>query len=188
MTNEEMLIKLAKKGDTNAFEQIVKLYEKAVYNSALYVTKNREDALDVSQEVFIKLWRSLPTYRGEASLKTWVATITKNCTIDYVRARNQRQSASLTDSESEEQLDVADPDISSDPQKSFERDERARAVRKAVASLDEPIRQTLILREFHGLSYAEIAAALQISEGTVKSRISRGREQVKEFLKIGNFL
>ena len=188
MTSEEMLIRLAKKGDSAAFEQIVKLYEKAVYNSALYVTKNREDALDVSQEVFIKLWRSLPSYRGEASLKTWIATITKNCAIDYVRARNQKQAASLTDGENEEQHDIADTDISSDPQKSFERDERAKAVRKAVASLDEPIRQTLILREFHGLSYAEIATALQISEGTVKSRISRGREQVKEFLKIGNFL
>ena len=188
MTSEEILIKLAKSGDGKAFEQIVKLYEKAVYNSALYITKNREDALDISQEVFIKLWRTLPSYRGEASLKTWIATITKNCSIDYIRARNQKQTASLTFGEDEKEIDVIDRSMSSDPQKSLEQKELGAAIKKAVTSLDEPLRQTLILREFHGLSYLEIANLLKISEGTVKSRISRGREQIKDFLKRGNFL
>ena len=188
MTSEEMLIKLAKSGDEKAFEQIVKLYEKAVYNSALYIAKSREDALDISQDVFIKLWHTLPSYRGDASLKTWIATITKNCAIDYIRARNQKQTAPLTFGEDEKESDIIDESPSSDPQKSYEQKERAKAVRKAVNSLDEPIRQTLILREFHNLSYAKIAVVLKISEGTVKSRISRGREQIKEFLKSGNFL
>lgn len=188
MTSEELLIKRAKSGDEQAFADIVRLYEKAVYNSALYIAKSRDDALDISQEVFLKLWRTLPSYRGDASLKTWIATITKTCAIDYVRSRNQKSVASLTVGADEKETDVVDEDISSDPEKSLEQKERIAAVRKAVASLDEPIRQTLILREFHNLSYAEIATVMKISEGTVKSRISRGREQVKEFLKSGNFL
>ena len=188
MTSEEMLIKRAKSGDEQAFAEIVKLYEKTVYNSALYISQNREDAFDISQEVFLKLWRALPSYRGDASLKTWIAAITKNSAIDYVRARNQKSAASLTLDGDEKEADIIDQSISSNPQKSLEQKERAEAVRKAVKALDEPIRQTLILREFHNLSYAEIADILKISEGTVKSRISRGREQVKEFLKNGNFL
>ena len=81
----------------------------------------------------------------------------------------------------------ADDDVAADPVKSFERDERVAAVRRAVDSVEEPLRETLILREFQGLSYAEIAQALGVSEGTVKSRVSRGRERVKEFLKKGNY-
>lgn len=188
MTGEEMLVKRAKSGDEQAFEEIVKLYEKAVYNSALYIAKNRDDALDISQDVFLKLWRTLPSFRGDASLKTWIATLTRTCAIDYIRSRNQKQTSSLTDDDSGNEVDVADEDISSNPEKAFEREEKISAVRKAVASLPGPIRETLILREFHNLSYTEIASIQKISEGTVKSRISRGREQLKEILKSGNFL
>ena len=188
MASEEMLIECAKSGDEQAFEEIVKLYEKSVYNSALYIAQNREDAFDISQEVFIKLWRTLPSYRGEASLKTWIATITRTCAIDYMRTRLQKQTTSLAYGDGEKEIDVIDEDAASNPEKSFERDEKVAAVRKAVKSLPEPIRETLILREFHNLSYNEIASIQKISEGTVKSRISRGREQIKEFLKNGNFL
>lgn len=188
MTGEEMLIKRAKSGDEQAFEEIVRLYEKSVYNSALYIAKNREDALDISQDVFIKLWRTLPSYRGDASLKTWIATITRTCAIDYVKARNKKQTAPLTYAEDGKEIDVTDMDTASNPEKSFEQNQRAAAVRNAVKALPEPIRETLILREFHNLSYSEIANIQKISEGTVKSRISRGRDQIKEFLKNGNFL
>lgn len=188
MTDEKVLVSRAKDGDREAFAEIVSLYQKAVYNSALYIAKNREDAEDIAQEVFLKLWRTLGSYREDASLKTWVARLTKNCAIDYIRDRNKKSTSSLTDEDDGGENDVADEDISSNPEKSFEREERIKAVRKAVENLPEPIRETLILREFHDMSYAEIASALGISEGTVKSRVSRGREQVKEFLKNGNFL
>lgn len=189
MTAEEMLVKKAKSGDDKAFSEIVRLYENAVYNSALYIAKNRDDALDISQEVFLKLWRTLPSFRGDSSLKTWIAKITHTCAIDYVRARNQKTALPLTyEGDEEKPIEIIDSDVSANPAESFEREERAKAVRQAVASLPEPIRETLILREFQGLSYAEIAETLGISEGTVKSRISRGREQVKNFLKNGNFL
>ncbi len=189
MTSEEMLIKKAKSGDEQAFSAIVKLYEKQVYNSALYISKNREDAFDISQEVFLKLWRTLPAFRGEASLKTWIAKITRTCAIDYVKARNAKTASSLTyENDEEKDIEVIDDDVSSNPTQSYERKETVAAVRQAVDTLPEPIRETLILREFHDLSYADIAKLLGISEGTVKSRISRGREQIKLFLKNGNFL
>jgi RNA polymerase sigma-70 factor (ECF subfamily) len=188
MTAEELLVKRAKAGDESAFAEIVRAYEKAVYNSALYLSKNEEDALDISQEVFIKLWRTLGSFRGEASLKTWIARLTRNCAIDYLRSRRQRDTLQPTyDGEGENGIDVADDDVAADPVKSFERNERVAAVRRAVDSVEEPLRETLILREFQGLSYAEIAQALGVSEGTVKSRVSRGRERVKEFLKMGNY-
>ena len=189
MTREEMLVKKARSGDDGAFSEIVRLYQNSVYNSALYIAKNREDALDISQEVFLKLWRTLGSFRGESSLKTWIAKITRTCAIDYVRSRNQKTAAPLVYEDDEEKpIDIPDTDTSSNPQESYERDENISAVRRAVASLPDPLREILIMREFQGLSYAEIADALGVSEGTVKSRISRAREQVKIFLKNGNFL
>ena len=189
MILEEMLVKKAKSGDEQAFSAIVKSYEKQVYNSALYIAKNREDALDISQEVFIKLWRTLPSFRGEASLKTWIAKITRTCAIDYVKARNLKTAQPLVyENDDGKDIDVIDDDVSSDPIKSYERKENIAAVRRAIDSLPNPIKETLILRELHDLSYADIATVLGISEGTVKSRISRGREQIKVFLKNGNFL
>lgn len=188
MTKEKTLIEWAKQGDEDAFAEIVSMYGKAVYNSALYIAKNREDAEDISQEVFVRLWRTLSDYRGDASIKTWIATITKNCAIDYIRNRNKRSAFSLTDEEENREFDVVDEDVSSNPEKSFERDEKVRAVRSAVGKLEGAIKEAVILREFHNMSYAEIADCQGVSEGTVKSRISRGREQIKEILKSGNFL
>ena len=187
MTAEEMLVKRAKAGDDKAFSEIVKLYQNAVYNSALYIAKNRDDALDISQEAFLKLWRTLGTFRGDTSLKSWIARITRTCAIDYIRQRNQKTASPLTIDDEGKEADIPDLDSSSNPQKEYERKESIAAVRQAVASLPEPIKEAIILREFHNLSYADIAATLGISEGTVKSRISRGREQIKNFLKNGNF-
>lgn len=187
MTSEELLIKRAKNGDENAFAEIVKLYQNAVYNSALYIAKNQEDAFDISQEVFLKLWRTLNGFRGEASLKTWIAKITRNCAIDYVRARNQKSAASLDACEDDKKTDIVDEDPFANPQADYRRKEEAQAVRQAVESLPSPTKEIIVLREFHDLSYGEIAKLLDIPEGTVKSRISRGREQLKEILKRGNF-
>ena len=189
MTSDEMLVKKAKSGDDKAFSEIVRTYQDSVYNTALYIAGNRDDALDISQDVFLKLWRTLNSFRGEASLKTWIAKITRTCAIDFVRARNQKSTLPLVyESDEETTIEIPDESVSSSPQKSYEREETASAVRRAVNSLPSPIKEAILLREFQGLSYAEIANALGISEGTVKSRISRGREQIKKILKDGNFL
>lgn len=188
MTSEDLLIKQAKSGDEAAFEKIVKLYEKSVYTSSLYIAKNHADALDISQEVFVKLWRTLPYFRNEASLKTWIATITHTCAVDYIRKRERTQASSLTLEDDEKEIDVIDDDTASDPQKYYERKEQTAAVRKAVKALPEPLKQTLILREFQELSYEEIANVQKLSIGTVKSRINRARAFIKEFLKNENFL
>lgn len=187
MTNEELLVKRAKKGDENAFGEIVALYQKAVYNSALYIAKNAEDALDISQEVFFKLWKTLNGFKGEASLKTWIAKITRTCAIDYVRSRNAKSSLSLTPDDEEKEVEIIDTDTAANPQENYRKKEEAEAVRRAVSSLQSPTKEIIIMREFQNLSYAEIAALLNVPEGTVKSRISRGREQLKEILKEWNF-
>ncbi len=185
MTNEELLVKRAKKGDEKAFGEIVALYQKAVYNSALYIAKNAEDALDISQEVFFKLWKTLDGFKCEASLKTWIAKITRTCAIDYVRSRNSKSSLSLAPDDEEKEIELIDTE--ENPQENYRKKEEAEAVRRAVSSLQSPTKEIIIMREFQNLSYAEIAALLNIPEGTVKSRISRGREQLKEILKEWNF-
>lgn len=187
MTAEEMLVKRAKSGDDKAFSEIVRLYQNAVYNSALYIAKNRDDALDISQEVFLKLWRTLGAFRGEVSLKFWIAKITRTCAIDYIRQRNQKAALPFITDDDDKETDIPDTDTASDPVASYERKEIMSAVRHAVNSLPEQIKEAVVLREFHDLSYSEIAETLGISEGTVKSRISRGREQIKKFLERGNF-
>ena len=188
MTGEELLVKRAKSGDDRAFSEIVRTYQGSVYNTALYIAENRDDALDISQEVFLKLWRTLKNFRGESSLKTWIAKITRTCAIDYVRARNQKTTVPLVyEGDEEIPIEIPDEDVSSSPQKSYEREETANEVRRAVNSLPPPIKEAILLREFQGLSYAEIADTMGISEGTVKSRISRGREQIKKILNDRNF-
>lgn len=185
MIDEKWLVSSAKHGNTTAFEEIVKLYQNEVYNSAYFITKNREDALDVSQEVFLKLWRSLSSYREEASLKTYIAKITRNCALDYLRTRTKNEADALY---YEDGNTVEIPDTDSSPSVEYEKEERRRAVRNAISELPSPYKEAIVMREISGLSYDEIAKATLVSVGTVKSRISRGREELKKILKTRNIL
>lgn len=182
----------AQKGDENAFAMLVDRYEKLVYNLAYQYTENAEDAADVSQDAFLKLWRSLPSFRQESSLSTWVFRITQNCALDALRKRNVRRTVSLTveEDDGEEQgreMDLADPNPDHDPAARSERKERTAAVREAISALHADHREILVLRDMQGYSYAEIGEMLGLEPGTVKSRINRARMQVKEFLQSRNF-
>lgn len=183
--DEKWLIANAKRGNTTAFEKIVKLYQNEVYNSAYFITKNREDALDVSQDVFLKLWRFLPSYREEASLKTYIAKITRNCALDYIKARTKNEADALY---YEDGNAVEIPDTESSPSVEYEKEERRNAVRSSILELPSPYREVIVMRELSGLSYDEIAKATDTSVGTVKSRINRGREELKKLLKSRNIL
>lgn len=191
--SEELLalISRAAKGDEAAFSTLVERYEKMVFNLAYQYTQNREDAADVSQEVFLKLWRSLPTFRGESSFATWIFRITRNSALDLLRKRTGSAALSLTveDEDGEEgsrERDLIDPAVEHDPAAAAERKERTHAVHAAIASLRADHREILVLREMRGFSYNEIADMLGLELGTVKSRINRARMQVKEFLESRN--
>lgn len=186
------LISRAADGDEVAFSTLLERYERLVYNLAFQYTQNRDDAADVVQDTFLKLWRTLPSFRGESSFSTWLFRITQNCALDHLRRRAGNRTLSLTydSDESDEdgrERELVDERVEHDPAANLERNERAKAVRAAIASLHAEHREVLVLREMEGLSYTHIAEMLGLELGTVKSRINRARIQVKEFLESRNF-
>ena len=185
MTREQELtiIRRVQHGDTEAFSVLVAAYEKNVFNVALQMTGNREDAQDMAQEAFLKAWRSLPEFRGESKFSVWLYRIVSNVCLDFKRRQSRRPSSSLTveDDEGETlQLDIADE--SQSPEALLERKLTREAVRRGLASLPDEQRQILLLREIQGLSYEEIGEVMDLEPGTVKSRIFRARKKLCAFL------
>ena len=172
--DEKKLISQAQQGDQAAFEGLVTRYEKQVYHQALRLLGHPEDAADVTQEVFLKVWRSLPAFQGDSSFATWLYRLTDNAAIDLLRREKKRRGdASLDDEEYQWDATLADPEAS--PERKLEQQELRRAVSEGLNRLSEEHRRVLVLREINGLSYEEIAAVLDLTAGTVKSRIARAR-------------
>lgn len=184
MTREEELeiVIKVRSGDTNAFETLVVEHEKKVYNLALRMVGNEEDARDMSQEAFIKAYNSLDSFRGDSKFSVWLYRLTSNLCIDFLRSRGRRQTVSLTveDNEDDAQLDIPDDRFS--PERAFERSETRESVKRGLETLTPEYRQILLLREINGLTYEEIGKALGLEEGTVKSRIFRARKKLCAFL------
>lgn len=179
--DEQNLIVLAQKGDQSAFGELMTRYEKQVYHQALRLLANPEDAADVTQEVFLKVWRSLPSFQGDSSFATWLYKLTDNAAIDLLRREKKRRGdASLDDEEYQWDATLADPDSS--PERKLERQELQRAVADGLKKLSEEHRRVLVLREINGLSYEDIGHILDISPGTVKSRIARARMALARLL------
>ncbi|MCI6359057.1 MAG: sigma-70 family RNA polymerase sigma factor [Oscillospiraceae bacterium] len=186
MTREEeyAVIRRVCAGDTDAFEALVTAYQKQVYNLALRTVGNEEDAADMTQEAFLRAYRSLGSFRGDSKFSVWLYRLTTNICIDFLRSRGRRPTVSLTAADEDEEpqeLDVADDRF--DPVQSLERAELRRAVQRGLASLPEDYRRILMLRELSGLSYAEIGQVLRLEEGTVKSRLFRARKKLCDFLR-----
>ena len=186
MTREEELdlIRRVQRGDAEAFEPLMLAHQKAVYNLALRLTENPQDAEDMAQEAFLKAYRSLPEFRGDCKFSVWLYRIVTNVSLDYRRKQKRRPASSLTveDEEGEEQqMDI--PDASASPEKLLERKLTREAVRRGMDALTEDQRKILLLREISGLSYEEIGETLGLEAGTVKSRISRARKKLCDFLR-----
>jgi len=187
MADERELIKKAQSGDMDAFEEIVRLYEKRVYSLALKMTQNPQDAFDASQEVFIKIYNFLPSFKWESSFYTWVYRITVNKCIDINRKLKRQRTFSI-DVQDEDYPAIEIPDEVDSPEMRYGKKEAMEAVMRALDKLSDEHKAVIILRDIKGLSYLEIAQAVDCSEGTVKSRISRAREKLREILeKKGNF-
>ena len=185
MTREQeaMIVRKVLQGDVNAFEKLVTEYERAVYAIAQRMTGNAEDAADMTQETFIKAYNSLSSFRGDSKFSVWLYRIANNVCLDFLRSKNRRPTVSLSaedDDGEETQLDIADE--SQSPELLLESSLTRDAVRRGLDSLPPDYKQILLLREIQGLSYEEIAAALGIESGTVKSRIFRARKRLCTFL------
>ena len=190
MTREEesAVIKRILEGEVNAFELLMTAYEKNVYNLALRMCSNPEDAADMTQEAIIKAYNSLAAFRGDSKFSVWLYRIVSNVCLDFLRKQKRRPSVSLSvEDESGESTELQIPDETKSPDKLLEQKLSREAVQRGLKELPEDQRQILILRELQGLSYDEIAAVLNIESGTVKSRIFRARKKLCAFLiKDGN--
>ena len=185
MTREQeaAIVRKVLGGDANAFETLVLEYEKNVYNIALRMTGNSEDAADMTQEAFIKAYNSLQSFRGDSKFSVWLYRIVSNVCLDFLRSKNRRPTVSLSvedDDGEDTQLDVADE--SQSPELLLDRKLTRESVRRGLDSLPPDYRQILLLRDIQGLSYDEIAQALGLEVGTVKSRIFRARKRLCNFL------
>lgn len=186
MTREEeyKIIQRVRDGDADAFEALVTAYQKQVYTLALRTVGNEEDAADMTQEAFLRAYRSVGSFRGDSKFSVWLYRLTANVCIDFLRSRARRPATSLTfpeeDGEAVQELEVADERFS--PAQELERAELRRAVQRGLASLPDDYRRILVLRELDGFSYAEIGEVLRLEEGTVKSRLFRARKKLCDFL------
>ena len=184
---EELLLEKARHGDQEAFGELVRFYEKKVYALTLRMCKNPDDAAEAAQEAFLSAWQGLKFFRGEASFSTWLYRLASNACVDLLRKEQRHRAAagpSLNDEDT--YMDIADD--AATPQELAERSELREQIEEGLQSLSPEHREVLILRELHQLSYDEIAQTLDLDTGTVKSRISRGRKALRNFLlQSGNF-
>lgn len=184
------LARQAAAGNDDAFSVLVDRYSRLVYNVALRSVSSPEDAADISQETFLKAWRSIGSFRGDCALSTWLCRIALNCCCDHARSAKRHRVLSLTMQEDEDEtkvLDIPDTDVTAMPEEELTRQTEITAVRQAIDSLPEDQKMIITMRDITGLSYAEIADTLDLEMGTVKSRINRARGAVKKFLLERNF-
>jgi RNA polymerase sigma-70 factor (ECF subfamily) len=181
------VVSLCMNGDSGAWAELVRTHHRRVYGLCYRFTGNPADAEDMTQDVFLKIYSNLASFdltRG--SLQVWITTMTRNLLVDnFRRTRNQRATGSLDDGwESSEELSPIDRLTSRgpSPHESAAQKELAKMVQEALARVSVELREAVILRDLQDLDYKEIAQVLGIPEGTVKSRISRGRAELARLL------
>ena len=180
----EDLFLLAKKGDGRAFEQIVLQTERAVYNLALSIVKKKEDAEDVTQETYLRLWRAASELKLESSLKLYILRTARNLALDLIRKNSKRDEIDtvILDAEGEFEIDIADDSPDSRPDESYLRKIEKEVVRQSIEELPSAAREIIVLRDIEGLSYTEIAEMLGLAEGTLKSKLFRARERLRKII------
>jgi RNA polymerase sigma-70 factor (ECF subfamily) len=166
-------------GDETAFREIYDRFSPMVYNLCLRLAGDRTMAQDLSQEVFLRVFKGLPRFRGSSSLKTWIYSIALN----HCRGRLGRRGLELEDWDAQRwSRGPADPALS--PEEDLLARDGERRIAVALLALPVKFREAVVLRDLEGLSYEEIAAVLRVRTGTVRSRIARGRERLRQLLEI----
>jgi RNA polymerase sigma-70 factor, ECF subfamily len=171
----ETIIKRCLKGDQLAWEQIVRQYWRKVFNVAYKFVGKHDEAEDLTQDIFLKIFKSLQTFDRRANFQTWLISISRNLCIDHYRSVRKERETIDRDVDANE-LSPASPEIS--PVAAIEQQDRVMLLREAMAALPETLRAAVLMRDIQELSYQEIANKLRLPEGTVKSRINRGRTEL----------
>ena len=185
MTQEDELQTIQKilKGDKDAFEELVLANQKNVYNLALKLTGNEEDALDISQEAFLKAYLQLGSFRGESRFSVWLYRLTYNLCIDLLRKKQKAKVVSLTNRDGCDETGVIEiPDKRELPESILLSRESRKTIAESIDELGPDHREILIMREITGMSYGDMAVTLNVSEGTVKSRLARARKNLAGIL------
>ena len=178
---DKKIIAQIQSGDRAAFDLLVAEYQTQVINIAYSMLSNREDAYDAAQEVFIRIYKNIASFRGDAALSTWIFRIVKNVCFDFLRRRKETVSLDQDEGDSPHR---EIPDARYATEETIERTELQRQVRRAISDMEEKYRLVITLFDLEGLSYEEIAEIAGCPVGTVKSRLSRAREKLKQvFLK-----
>ena len=195
-TREEVLLKAFRSGDATAFDGLIGMYSAKLYKVAYALLGSRQDAEEVVQDTFLRAYRALRTFRGDSSLETWLHRITLNLARNKYQWNHRRGSGvnvSLTvgddaggESGSENEQDV--PDRRMEPDLVLEQDEIGTNIMKALNSLPDNLRETMLLRHVNDMPYEQIAQKLDCKVGTVKSRLSRGREMLRDYLAAAGIL
>ncbi len=179
----------ARSGDERAYRTLLQKYERAVFSICLRMVRNRDEASDLSQESFIKVFHSLDRYNPQYAFSSWLFKITSNLCIDFLRKR-RIATFGMDDPIDGERGEIQRqyPSPGPNPEETYVRGEKVRRLEEAIAALPEHYRIMLILRHQEDLSYEEIADTLAIPLGTVKARIHRAREMLKGILDDAEFL
>lgn len=181
--DEKTMVALAKAGDHRAFEEIVRLYEKKLYAIAYRYTGSEQDALDVCQETFIRVYRFIGGFQENSGFSTWIYRVCTNACKDSVQRRQRRGESSLDlrDEEGEE-FELPLEDNRYNPEQVLEQSELRRDLQAGIDALAPHHKEIVVLRDVEGMSYEQISEVLGLEIGTVKSRLNRGREQLRNFL------
>ena len=178
--SEADLVQRCLDGDAAAWDTLARVYWKRVFNIAYRFVAQVDEAEDLTQEIFVKLFRALPTYDRRASFDTWLTRVSRNLCIDRYR-RRRREQARFTDEVDPDTIQL--DELVARPDARLEQRDQVAMVRRALAKLPPAYREAVVLRDVHELSYDAIAQRLQLAEGTVKSRINRGRRELARHLR-----
>lgn len=182
--DDELLIARAQRGERGGFDALVGKYQDRAYTYAFRLTRNSETAADVVAEAFLRIHNALPNFKGQSSFKTWLYRILTNCFLDLRKREKARPHGSLdvmtATEEGEMGLQIEDP--APDPEERAGMSARAEAMRAALATMPEYQRAMIVMYHAEDMSYEEMAAALDLPVGTVKSRLNRARINLRDHL------
>jgi len=179
--NEEALIARAADGDVNAFNQLILEYQQMAFNVAYRILSDEDKAMDATQDAFLRGFRALHQFRG-GSFKAWLLRIVTNCSYDQLRVKQRRPTTPIDDLVEDDEHSTLVEDPGERPEEHVERMELGSAIQAALSLLPEEQRTVLVLSDIEGLSYEEIAEVTLVSLGTVKSRLSRARAKLRDYL------